>query len=65
MLPDAMHKEPTHVDLLRRPRIHGQRLDLGDVRAQFAVQRGAAHAQEDAHLSGKRSAGNISNASDR
>lgn len=40
----------THVNLIRRPTVHSQGLDLGDMGAQFAVQRSTSHAQEYTHL---------------
>ena len=39
---------PHVVDLIVGPAVHTQGLDLGHVRPQLPVQRGAAHAQEDA-----------------
>lgn len=41
----------THINLFRSPSVHGQGLDLGDMRAQLSVQCGATHAKEDTHLS--------------
>src|SRR4051794_7324598 len=40
----------TYIDLLVGPAIHTQRLHLGHVGAQLAVDGGASHAQEDAQL---------------
>src|SRR5437868_2577054 len=40
-----------YLDLLVGPAVHAQRLDLGDVGAQLAVDGGAPHAEEDAQLS--------------
>lgn len=40
----------THVNLVRRPTVHSQGLDLGDMGAQLAVQRSTSHAQKDSHL---------------
>ena len=40
----------SHIDLLIRPAIHAQGFHLRNVSAEFAVQRGASHAQEDAQL---------------
>jgi hypothetical protein len=39
-----------HLDLLVGPAVHAQRLDLGYVGAQLAVDRSAPHAEEDAQL---------------
>lgn len=39
-----------YINLCAVPLVHTQRFDLGDVRAQLAVQRRAPHAQEDADL---------------
>lgn len=41
---------PTYIDLLVGPAVHAQRLHLGHVGAQFAVDGGASHAQEDTQL---------------
>jgi len=38
------------VDLVRRPAIHAQRLDLRNVGAHFAMDGSAAHAEEDSKL---------------
>lgn len=38
------------IHVLRAPGVHTQALDLADVRAQFPVQRGAAHTQEDSEV---------------
>lgn len=43
--------QSTHVNLFRRPCVHAQGLDLGDMCAQLAVDCGAPHAQKDTHLS--------------
>lgn len=45
-----MVKKFTHINLVRRPTVHGQGLDLGDMGAQFAMQRSTSHAQEESHL---------------
>lgn len=41
----------SYIDLSGIPLVHAQRLDFGNVCTQLAMQRGAAHAQEDADLS--------------
>jgi hypothetical protein len=41
----------TNLDLFVGPAIHTQRLDLGHVGAQLAVDGGAPHAQKDPQLS--------------
>lgn len=38
------------VNLIRRPTVHSQGLDLGDMGAQLAVQRSTSHAQEYSHI---------------
>lgn len=43
-------RDCSYIDLRIVPLVHAQRLDLRDVRPQLAVQRRAAHAQEDAQL---------------
>lgn len=40
----------TNLYLLVVPAVHTERLDFCDMRADFAVERSAAHAQEDAQL---------------
>lgn len=40
----------TYIDLLVGPAVHAQRLHLGHVGAQLAVDGGASHAQENAQL---------------
>lgn len=47
--PDA-GRRVSYIDLRIIPLVHAQRLDLGDVGAQLAMQGCAAHAQEDAQL---------------
>lgn len=49
-LPLSWIQDFTHINLIRRPTVHTQRFDLGDMGAQFPMQRGAPHAQENAHL---------------
>jgi hypothetical protein len=46
----ALFKRFAHINLVRRPTVHSQGLDLRDMGAQFAVQRSTSHAQEDSHL---------------
>lgn len=40
----------TYIDLIVCPSVHSQGLYLGNVRSQFAMDRGASHAKEDAQL---------------
>jgi hypothetical protein len=49
-VPFAGGRGCTHINLFGRPGIHRQGLDLGYVRAQLAVECGAPHAKENAHL---------------
>lgn len=48
--PCAVIDRFTHINLIRGPTVHSQRLNLGDMGAQLAMQRGAPHTQEDSHL---------------
>lgn len=46
----AVHIRRSYIDLRIVPLVHAQRLDLGNVRPQLAMQRRAAHTQENAQL---------------
>ena len=43
-------RDRSYLNLVRRPRVHAEGLDFGDMCAQFPVQRGTSHAQEHAQL---------------